>query len=171
MEFSRQEYRSGLPFPPPGDLPNSGIEPRSPVLAGGFFTTVPRGKPQPQILLYPSDLCLLLTSLRNMNLLINLLSYWGIAGFRVNVCCIEKWSSYIYNLFHILFQHDLSQDTGFSSPCYTVGLCCLSILFAIVGICWSQTPNPSLPTGATTSLLSRSVSRVLFRRLVHSCLT
>ena len=32
MEFSRQEYWSGLPFPSPGDLPNPGIEPRSPVL-------------------------------------------------------------------------------------------------------------------------------------------
>ena len=41
MEFSRQEYWSGLPFPSPGDLPNVGIEPLpliSPVLAGGFFT-------------------------------------------------------------------------------------------------------------------------------------
>ena len=32
MEFSRQEYWSGLPFPPPGDLPDPGIEPRSPAL-------------------------------------------------------------------------------------------------------------------------------------------
>ena len=32
MGFSRQEYRSGLPCPPPGDLPNPGIEPRSPAL-------------------------------------------------------------------------------------------------------------------------------------------
>ena len=42
MEFSRQEYWSGLPCPPPGDLPNPGIEPKSlmsPALAGGFFTT------------------------------------------------------------------------------------------------------------------------------------
>ena len=37
--FSRQEYRSGLPCPTPGDLPDPGIEPRSPALAGGFFTT------------------------------------------------------------------------------------------------------------------------------------
>ena len=40
--FSRQEYWSGLPFLPPGDLPNPGIEPKSltpPVLAGRFFTT------------------------------------------------------------------------------------------------------------------------------------
>ena len=37
--FSRQEYRSGLPFPSPEDLPNPGTEFVSPVLAGGFFTT------------------------------------------------------------------------------------------------------------------------------------
>ena len=45
MEFSRQEYRSGLPFPSPGDFPNPGIKPASPVLAGRFFTTEPPGKP------------------------------------------------------------------------------------------------------------------------------
>ena len=41
MGFPRQEYWSGLPFPPPGDLPNPGIESASltsPELAGGFFT-------------------------------------------------------------------------------------------------------------------------------------
>ena len=43
MGFSRQEYGRGLPHPPPGDSPDSGIEPvpfMSPVLVGGFFTTV-----------------------------------------------------------------------------------------------------------------------------------
>ena len=39
MGFSRQEYWSGLPCPLPGDLPDLGIEPTSPELAGGFFTT------------------------------------------------------------------------------------------------------------------------------------
>jgi len=38
MGFSRQEYRSGSPRPPPGDLPDPGIEPVSPASAGGFFT-------------------------------------------------------------------------------------------------------------------------------------
>ena len=37
--FSRQEYWSGLPCPPPGDLPVPGIEPRYPRIAGGFFTS------------------------------------------------------------------------------------------------------------------------------------
>ena len=44
MEFSSQEYWNGLPFPSPGYLPNPGIQPACPVLAGGFFTTVPPGK-------------------------------------------------------------------------------------------------------------------------------
>ena len=39
--FSRQEYWSGLPFPSPGDLPDSGIKPRSPALTSGFFTAEP----------------------------------------------------------------------------------------------------------------------------------
>jgi len=38
MGFSRQEYWSWFPFPPPEDLRNPGIEPTSPALAGGFFT-------------------------------------------------------------------------------------------------------------------------------------
>ena len=45
MGFSRQEYWSGFPFPPPGDLPDPGFEPTSPALAGGFFTNKPPGKP------------------------------------------------------------------------------------------------------------------------------
>ena len=44
MGFSRQEYWSGLSFPPPGDLPDPGIKPASPVLTGGFFTTEPPEK-------------------------------------------------------------------------------------------------------------------------------
>ena len=39
--FPRQEYWSGLPFPSPGDLPDPGIEPSSPALAGRFFITEP----------------------------------------------------------------------------------------------------------------------------------
>ena len=45
MRFSRQEYWSGLPFPPPGYLPNPGIKPMSPALVDRFFTTEPPGKP------------------------------------------------------------------------------------------------------------------------------
>ena len=48
MKFSRQEYWSGLPFPNPGDLPDSGIKPKcleSPELVGGLFTTERPGNP------------------------------------------------------------------------------------------------------------------------------
>ena len=45
MGFSRQEYRSGLPFPSPGDLPGPGIKPRSPTLQAGALTSEPPGKP------------------------------------------------------------------------------------------------------------------------------
>ena len=41
MEFSRQEYWSGLPFPPTEDLPDPGIRPKSPALAEGSFTSEP----------------------------------------------------------------------------------------------------------------------------------
>ena len=47
MGFSRQEGWSGVPFPPPGDILDTGIKPMSPVspaLAGGFFTTEPPGE-------------------------------------------------------------------------------------------------------------------------------
>ena len=45
MGFSRQEYCSGLPFPSPGDLPNSGIEPGSPTLQVDTLPSKPQGKP------------------------------------------------------------------------------------------------------------------------------
>ena len=66
MEFSRQEYWSGLPFPTPGDLPDPEIEPTSPAsptLAGGFFLTAPPGNPTvlmsvaKSFLILPHSLC------------------------------------------------------------------------------------------------------------------
>ena len=46
MGFSRQECWSGLPFPSPGDLPNPGIEPRSPTLQADTLPSEPPGKSQ-----------------------------------------------------------------------------------------------------------------------------
>ena len=45
MGFPRQEYWGGLPFPPAGDLPDPGMEPAPPALAGGFLTAESAGKP------------------------------------------------------------------------------------------------------------------------------
>ena len=54
MGLSRQEYWNGLLCPPPGDLPDLGIEPTSlsfmlPALADGFFALAPPGKPQESV--------------------------------------------------------------------------------------------------------------------------
>ena len=46
MGFSRQEYWSGLPFPPPGDLPNPGIKPESPALQADSLPTELQGNPK-----------------------------------------------------------------------------------------------------------------------------
>ena len=56
MEFSRQEYWSRLPFPPPGDIPDPMIKYTSlvsPALAGGFFTNVPPGRSTLQAFMKP----------------------------------------------------------------------------------------------------------------------
>ena len=58
VEFSRQEYWSGLPFPPSGNLPDPGIEPVSlipPTLAGRLFTTVPPGSPNVKVIIPKSQ--------------------------------------------------------------------------------------------------------------------
>ena len=52
MGFPRHKYWSGLPFPPPGDLPNPGIKPVSPALAGRFFTMSLLGSPRYPLLLW-----------------------------------------------------------------------------------------------------------------------
>ena len=46
MGFSRQEYWSGVPLPSPGDLPDPGIEPRSPAMQADALSSEPPGKPR-----------------------------------------------------------------------------------------------------------------------------
>ena len=65
MEFSRQEYWSGLLFPTPGDLPDQGIEPGSPALADGFFITSTTW----EALYDPAILLLTILPKRNENML------------------------------------------------------------------------------------------------------
>ena len=61
MGFPRQEYWSGLPFSSPGYLPDPGIKPASPTLAGRFFTTEPPGKPN-LVVAFLKNNCLLCIS-------------------------------------------------------------------------------------------------------------
>ena len=51
----------------------------------------------------------------------------------------------LYILFQILFPYRSLQDIEYSSLCYTVGPCCLSILYIVVCICQSKTPNLYFP--------------------------
>ena len=55
MEFSRQEYWSGLPCPPPGDLPDPGNEPGSPALQADSLPSEPPGKPQRNWYIYTME--------------------------------------------------------------------------------------------------------------------
>ena len=55
MEFSRPEYWSGQPFPSPGDLPNPGIEPRSPTLQADYLPAEPQGKPKKRTMVMPTS--------------------------------------------------------------------------------------------------------------------
>ena len=71
MGFSRPEYWSGLLCPSPGDLTHPGIKPRSPALAGRFFTIEPPGEPHIHIYL-------ILSKLINVNKLLLLLSTFRI---------------------------------------------------------------------------------------------
>ena len=57
MGFSRQEYGSGLLCPPPGDLPDLGIEPRASTLQAEFFTTEPPGKPHGCYIVWQREFC------------------------------------------------------------------------------------------------------------------
>ena len=89
----------------------------------------------------------------------------------VPISAIQQSDSvlHIYTFFlNILFHYGLSQETGYSSLCYTVGPCHSSILNVIVYIYQPQTPTPSLSLPAsplaTTSLISMSVSLFLFSR-------
>ena len=55
MGFSRQESWSGLPFPSPGDLTDSGIESASPALQADFFTTEPLGTSSHGVVVFPPN--------------------------------------------------------------------------------------------------------------------
>ena len=93
------------------DLPRPGLEPVSPALAGRFLTTAPPGKPDSvfYILIY---LCVYMC-----------------------VCIYMYICVYIYILFHSFFHYRFLQGFEYSSLCYTVGPCSLSILYIVVFIC------------------------------------
>ena len=70
MEFSRQEYWSGVPFPSPGNFSNSGIEPRSPTLQVVSLPSEPPGKPRFVIAFLPKSKHLLISWLQSLSTVI-----------------------------------------------------------------------------------------------------
>ena len=61
------------------------------------------------------------------------------------LCYFQGYSKviqlYVHVLFCVLFHYRLLQGNEYSSMCYTVGPCCLPVLYIAVCSCWSQTPN------------------------------
>ena len=81
MEFSRQEYWSGLPFPSPGDLPNPGVKPESPALQTDSLPTEPLGTPYFQVAFCITlFICVCISGCAVSSLLCGLLSSCGKQG-------------------------------------------------------------------------------------------
>ena len=96
MEFSRQEYCSGLPFPTLGDLPDPGIEPATLVslaLAGRFFTTSATWEAHFSLLVLSIDILqifiLLYITATHTYITITLSKYFYINLFLVNIQCLH----------------------------------------------------------------------------------
>ena len=101
MEFSRQKYWSGLPFPPPGDLPDPGIEPGSPASpspASTFLPTVPPGKCSTQ---YSVAIPAVLPSETILHIV-----YWNYISFLVQLFVFPGVDSCLIFLFSVFFQHE-----------------------------------------------------------------
>ena len=93
--FSRWEYWSGLPCPPPGDLPHLGIKPVSPALTGVFFTTEPSGKPfcvYSKVQIHSFAYGYLITSVsifEKIILPVMEITYWHLCGKSVDHRCLS----------------------------------------------------------------------------------
>ena len=115
MGFSRQEYWSGLPFPPPSDLPDPGIKPTSlmsPALAGGFFiTSTPWSMPHLPLFQSLVTFPLFDRSLRSMFIFLQIR-----AG---EYCVVLVFSPFTF----ILAALGLHCCTGAFSSCAKLGVC------------------------------------------------
>ena len=103
--------------------------------------------------LTPSELLVKLpnTEVLNSPIFYLLFKNWSVVdlSYCVNFCCTAKWLSYthICTLLYILSHYGSPQDVEYSSLCYTLGSCCISILYVMVCFYepWPQTHSPSLP--------------------------
>ena len=86
LGFSRQEYWSGLPFPSPGDLPNPGIEPGSPVLQADTLPSEPPGKSGLNVCLGISNFLEEISSLSHSVAFLYFFSLIAEEGFLISPC-------------------------------------------------------------------------------------
>ena len=88
----------------------------------------------------------------------------------VNSCCTAKWLSYththiyMYILFYIIFHYGLSQVPEYSSPCYALGPCCLSIFCSICNSLHLPAPPPVHPPWPSFSVVS-------YQSVLYACLS
>ena len=91
MGFSRQDYWSGLPLPPPGDLPDPGIKPRSPALQTNTLPSEPPGKDRGQLLISQERMKWLGQSGNDPQL-------WMCLLVKVESCCSEQYCIVTWNV-------------------------------------------------------------------------
>ena len=140
MEFSRHEYLSGLPFPSSGDLPGPGIKPGLLHCRQILYHWCCRGSPVSKYMyvhIYIYIYNIYIVILYIFPFLLKYSLFTVLYDFLVSSKVIQLYI-HIYILFHILFHYDLLQDIEYTSMCYTIELCHLSILYIIVCICQSQ---------------------------------
>ena len=101
MGFSRQEYKSGVPFPSPGDLPDPGIEPRSPTLQAESLQTELWGKPS----LYFNCLCMFFYTkffIQLWDMLSSPMLICAVLSHRLHCCWMCCFIMNIYIIFNFL---------------------------------------------------------------------
>ena len=163
MGFSRQEYWSGLPFPSPGDLPDPGIEPRSPTLQADALTSAPPGKPN-------ISYFLLLILCRPWPTVWDLLNVWWRLDINKKNVAVEHsvwrtWACEFRELPRTFLEMLLSRFIPFvlhsilkSSPCCSLpqDLCTLS------SFCWGPASSRIRPWAWFHGSISSSSSGVTF---------
>ena len=125
MRILQARTLGGLPWPPPGDLPNPGIKPRSPILQMDSLPSEPPRKPMNtgvgnlsllQVIFLTQELIRGLLHCRRVLYQLSYQGspYWSIASLQhcANFCCAAKWLSntHIVILFKYFFHYGLSQD-------------------------------------------------------------
>ena len=98
MGFSRQEYWSVLPFPPPGDLPHPGVELVSPALAGRYFTTDPSGNPDGLIEIYDNYNLSVLFIFFHVLFIVSSVTYRLLCAFLISYSCQDWMTSCMFFL-------------------------------------------------------------------------